>query len=306
MKHSKVNSSVFVSVPALAALKKKAAVVRIPQSKKQALTGIGSSRSPFKTKGMDFSEVRQYQAGDDIRQIDWRVTAKYGKPFTKLYTDEKQRQVILVCDFRSAMKFASSGDFKSVLVAKMAAFLAWASTFKGDTIRALIILPELIKVTPISSGDEGISSLLSELSSALDPFSVPADIISLEQIIKRLEAITPKGAFVFMFSDFHDITPEAVKKIGLLSKHADLSFIHIFDAMEEKMPAAVLPVTDMRKAYMIDMRDKKNRKVFSDSFTKIQDIVGQTVNAYHLGYLPVRTDEAYLDIIARYCEGRVK
>ena len=304
MKHSVVNSSVFVSKSALSALKKKAAFVGLPVSKKQSLIGSGASKSPFKTKGMDFSEVRQYHAGDDVRQIDWRVTAKYGKPFTKLYTDEKERQVVLVCDMRSSMKFASSGDFKSVLAAKMTAFLAWVSVAKGDTLRTLLVLPDMIKVMPMGKGEQTIALMLDELSESTNPFRLSPDIISFEQVLKRLDALTPKGASVFVLSDFHDITPDGIQRIGKMAVRSDVSFVHIFDAMEEKMPAALLPITDGKQAFMADMRDKTNRKVFEDSFTKIQSMIGDAVTRYQLGYLPIRTDEAYLDMIARYCEGR--
>ena len=304
MKHSAVNSSVFVSKSALVALKKKATFARLPIPKKQSLIGTGASKSPFKTKGMDFSEVRQYQAGDDVRQIDWRVTAKYGKPFTKLYTDEKERQVVLVCDMRSSMKFATSGDFKSVIAAKMTAFLAWVSATKGDTIRTILVLPDMIKVMPMGKGEQTIALMLDELSEASNPFYLSQDIVSLEQALKRLDAITPKGASVFVLSDFHDMTPDNIQQIGKLVMRSDVSFVHIFDAMEEKMPSALLPITDGKHAFMADMRDKTNRKVFEDSFTKIQSMIGDAVNRYKLGYLPVRTDEAYLDMIARYCEGK--
>lgn len=302
MKQPTLNSSVFVSVSALTALQKKATLVGLPKTKKQSVTGVGTSKSPFKTKGMDFSEVRQYQAGDDIRQIDWRVTAKYGKPFTKLYTDEKHRQIIVVCDIRSAMKFATQGDFKSVLSAKMATFLAWIAVSKGHTLRMLFVLPDMLRVSPVGAGTKAVSALLPELSEATNPLDTPEDLISLEQALNRLGALTSKGTSVFIFSDFHDITPDAVQRLGHLSKRADISLIHIFDTMEEKMPAAVLPVTDGKKAFVADMRDKTNRKLFADSFTKIQSVIGDAVNAYGLGYLPVRTDEAYIDIIMRYCE----
>ena len=304
MKQLEVNSSVFVSKSALTALKKRAVFVRLPLSKKQSIIGTGISKSPFKTKGMDFSEVRQYQAGDDVRQIDWRVTAKYGKPFTKLYTDEKERQVVLVCDMRSSMKFATSGDFKSVIAAKMTAFLAWVSATKGDTIRTILVLPDMIKVMPMGKGEQTIAVMLDELSEASNPFHLSQDIVSLEQALKRLNAITPKGASVFVLSDFHDVTPDNIQQIGKMVMRSDVSFVHIFDAMEEKMPAALLPITDGKQAVVADMRDKMNRKVFEDSFTKIQSMIGDAVNRYKLGYLPVRTDEAYLDMIARYCEGK--
>ncbi|MBR4926824.1 MAG: DUF58 domain-containing protein [Alphaproteobacteria bacterium] len=303
MTHKDFNSSVYVSAAGLAALQKRAMMLSLPQSKKQALSGSGATKSPFKTKGMDFSEVRQYQAGDDVRQIDWRVTAKYGKPFTKLYTDERQRQVVFVCDLRSTMKFASQGDFKSVLAAKITTFLAWVTFQKSDTMRTVFILPEALKISPTGRGIEAVKSMISELIEALNPLNVPIDLITLEQSLKRLDAITPKGALVFICSDFHDLTPTAVDFLEPIVKRADISFIHIFDVMEEKMPSVVLPVSDGQTAFIADMRDKKNRKVFADSFTKVQSLVADAVRRYGLGYLPIRTDEDYLDMIARYCEG---
>lgn len=303
MTNAGFNSSVYVSAAGLAALQKRAMMLKLPQSKKQTLSGSGATKSPFKTKGMDFTEVRQYQAGDDVRQIDWRVTAKYGKPFTKLYTDERQRQVIFVCDLRSAMKFASQGDFKSVLAAKITTFLAWVTYQKNDTMRMLFVLPEALKISPVGRGIEAVKSIITELEEALNPLNVPADLVTFEQSLKRLDAITPKGALVFICSDFHDLTPAGVDFLAPIAKRADVSFIHIFDVMEEKMPAAVLPVSDGQTAFIADMRDKKNRKVFADSFTKVQSLVADAVRRYGLGYLPVRTDEDYLDMVARYCEG---
>ena len=102
------------------------ALVHRERLKQANVTGkTGETPSLFKTKGMDFSEVRSYQAGDDIRQIDWRVTAKYGKPFTKLYVEEKEQRVFFLLDLRSVMQFATSGQFKSVIVARLFSYLSW-------------------------------------------------------------------------------------------------------------------------------------------------------------------------------------
>ena len=106
---------VYADLDHLLRLKKQALRFQLKETNRKAYTGQGYTKSPFKSKGLDFQEVRAYQPGDDIRQIDWRVTAKYGKPFTKLYTDEKERQVFLICDMRSRMKFASRGRFNRLL-----------------------------------------------------------------------------------------------------------------------------------------------------------------------------------------------
>ena len=303
MKNKTLNSSVFTSVQSLTALQKKASMTRIPRSNKQALSGVGSTKSPFKTKGMDFSEIRQYQAGDDIRQIDWRVTAKYGKPFTKLYTDEKQRPVFLLCDLRTSMKFATQGDFKSVIAAKITAFLAWLAESKGELIKSMLILPDGIRCLPPGQGKQTVLALIKELSIATNPVGLIPDLMTLEQATNKLGAFVGPGSLLFVCSDFHDLTPTTIQHFVRTSDKATLSFIHIFDKMEEKMPDLILPVTDGTHVMQVDMTDKKNRKLFTDSFMKTQRMLTDAANTYGFGYLSVRTDESYLAKIARYCEG---
>lgn len=303
MKQPQWNSSVFVSEAGLAALQKKSRDLMIQQSKKMVLSGAGYSQSPFKTKGMDFSEVRPYQMGDDARQIDWRVTAKHGKPFTKLYVDERQRQIVFVCDLRSCMKFASHGDFKSVIAAKMTVFLAWVAIHKHDPIRLVLMLPDMIKISPVVTGQEGVLSFIRDIVPALNPTVVPDDLISFNQMINKIGPIISKGNLVFLCSDFHDVTPDTYQHMSVLSKRADISLIHIFDMMEVQMPDELFPVTDGKRVFVADMRQSKNRKVFADSFTHIQSVVSDMVKQCRFGYLPVRTHESYLDRLAKYCIG---
>lgn len=303
MKQPQWNSSVFVSEAGLAALQKKSKDLIIQQSKKMSLSGSGYSQSPFKTKGMDFSEVRPYQMGDDARQIDWRVTAKYGKPFTKLYVDERQRQIVFICDLRSCMKFASHGDFKSVIAAKMTIFLAWIAVHKNDPIRLVLMLPDMIKISPIVTGQEGVLSLIRDIVPALNPTVVSEDLISFDQMIKKIGPVISKGNSVFLCSDFHDVTPNTYQHMSVLSKRADISLIHIFDKMESQMPNVLFPVTDGKRVFVADMRQSKYRKVFADSFTHIQSVVSDMVRQCRLGYLPIQTNESYLERLAKYCIG---
>ena len=95
---------VLLELPDLVSLKEQAESLVLPTNDKISLTGFGDKKSPFRSRGLDFQEVRVYQPGDDIRQIDWRVTAKYGEPFTKLYTEEKEQQIYLICDLRPNMQ----------------------------------------------------------------------------------------------------------------------------------------------------------------------------------------------------------
>ena len=123
---------VSLELPDLVSLKEHAESLFLPLNDKVSLSGFGNKKSPFRSRGLDFQEVRVYQPGDDIRQIDWRVTAKYGEPFTKLYSEEKEQQIYLVCDLRPNMQFASHGHFKSVVAVRLTALSAFMANKKKD------------------------------------------------------------------------------------------------------------------------------------------------------------------------------
>lgn len=305
MNEKKLNSSVFASVNSLIALQKKAKKGSTVTPQKQTLFGTGATKSPFKTKGMDFAEVRAYQAGDDTRQIDWRVTAKYGKPYTKLYIDEKERPVFFMCDLRSHMKFASHGDFKSVIAAKITTFLGWFCAAKGDSLQALVITPDTLKLTTSGKGKNIVLPLLKELSAASHPTALTPDVMTLDQALTRAVSMVSKGALVFICSDFHDFDLKGVKQCTKIANKGGVTFIHIFDEMEETLPAALLPLSDGYQATLVDMTDKKNRKVFDAAFASQQTFIKKTATTYGINYIPVRTDSDYLKTIAAFCEGRV-
>lgn len=305
MSEKKLNSSVFASVPGLIALQKKARKGANPTLQKQTLAGSGNTRSPFKTKGMDFAEVRAYQAGDDSRQIDWRVTAKYGKPYTKLYVDEKERPVFFVCDMRTAMKFASHGDFKSVACARITAFLGWYCAAKGDNLRALMLTPNALKLTATGKGKDVVLPILKELSRASNPTHLAPDEVTLEQALARAIPFVQKGALVFVCSDFHDLTEKCKRLLGKLSHAGTVTFVHIYDEMERQLPDAFIPASNGKDALIVDMTVKKNRTAYTATFDKQQGFIKKMAAAHQTSYLDIRTDSDYIKTIAAFCEGRI-
>lgn len=305
MSEKKLNSSVFASVSGLIALQKKARKGSMPRTQKQTLSGSGNTRSPFKTKGMDFAEVRAYQAGDDSRQIDWRVTAKYGKPYTKLYVDEKERPVFFLCDMRTAMKFASHGDFKSVVCAKIAAFLGWYCAAKGDSLRALILTPTALKLTAIGKGKDIVLPILKELSRASNPLHLASDEMTLEQAMARSLPFVQKGALVFVCSDFHDLTDACIPLVSKLANTGNLTFVHIYDEMEKELPNAFIPISNGTEAFMVDMTSKKNRSAYTAAFEKQQAFIKKVATTYGAACLEVTTRSDYIKTIILNAEGRL-
>ncbi len=294
-------SRVFADVNDLLAIKGKVRGLMLAATRKSALSGTGNTRSPFRTRGLDFQEVRAYQPGDDMRQIDWRVTAKYGKPFTKLYTDEKERDVFFVCDMRTSMKFASKGQFKSVAVARVAVFLSFLALKKNDRVGFMILRPGGVDVVAPEAGEKVIVSFARALSAASDPTEMTADKTPLLQALKNVGDYVKSGAIIFVLSDFVDFTPAVVKQFAMLSNKKTVSLIHIYDSIETDLPNGFYPVSDGETVLFLDAGIHK--KQYQSGFQKLEKSLIAATQKYQLGYLPLLTDDADLERVAAYVRG---
>lgn len=294
-KHSPVN----IRLNDLIELKKDAENFLLAQSGKKALTGFGSTYSPFKSRGLDFQEVRAYQPGDDIRQIDWHVTAKYGKPFTKLYTEEKERTVFFVVDLRSNMHFATHGDFKSVVAARLAAFMASMANQQQDKIGYLLLTDAGI----ISSGKpekDMLSPFLSDMISSKDKKTQAG---SWTQLLHLLTQLLPAGSFVFLFSDFYDWQSEHSDLLANISDKNTFLFVSIYDLLETKLPNDTLSFSDGENTVVISGDDNKTQKQFQKQWQQQQEYLQKISNKYEWGYLSLSTDIDYINALIHFCFG---
>ncbi|MBR6412889.1 MAG: DUF58 domain-containing protein [Alphaproteobacteria bacterium] len=292
-------SPVSVDELSLRALRLQTHAVVIEDSKKQAYSNTGTSNSPFRTRGLDFQEIRAYQPGDDVRQIDWRTTAKHGKPFTKLYTDEKERPVYFICDMRSRMKFASHGDFKSVVAARMTTFLAWLVEKKKDRIGSVILMPDQLKCVDLK-GNRGVNGLIADLVAAGTPDPGQPDQTTLEQAFMSLARGAKNGAMIFICSDFSDLTPESLQVLSRLSTRRTLALIHIYDEMEAQMPYGFWNMTDGNQTASVDMTNRSVRESFEKPFAENLAKLKETIEHNGWGYLSVKTTDNYLEKLMSY------
>lgn len=303
MKKAHTPNPAFADLQALLDIKKQVHVLKLASTRALTYHGFGEMRSPFKTKGLDFQEVRSYQPGDDIRQIDWRITAKHNKPFTKLYTDEKERQVFFLVDMRTCMKFASKGVFKSVLAAQATAFLAFAAENKNDKIGFVVMGAHLIETSLALKGREPVISLLQSLSTASDPQQMPPDETSLTQGLLQLEQAVRRGALVFILSDFSDLTEKATDVIRRLAQYNVCSLIHIYDELETKLPIGYLPITNGDETRFLDTSNTSFNTQYTASFVQLKEHLSKLVQTYQVGYLPLDTQAPVFKVIAAYCQG---
>ncbi len=286
-------NAVFSSLKELIALRADASIVGLHVDKKNSSFITGIQRSFFKTKGMNFEEVRPYQQGDDSRQIDWRVTAKHGKPFTKVYVDDTIHQVYLITDLQNQMFFASRGDFKSVVAARVNALISWIALNQKGILNQTLIVQQGIKSFKPIQVEENLTSFFKQLLKLM-PRKNQSQSDFLLQSIQNEQKQLKKGSLLFIISDFSDVTPDLVQEIKKVGAHHSVILIHIFDLMEEKLPSGILPFTDGISDFSIDTRSARVRKIFETDFKNRQNIIKEAAKKAHAVYLSLQTDENYI------------
>ena len=199
----------------------------------------GGHRSRFRGRGMDFDEVRIYQPGDDVRSIDWRVTAKTQTPHTKIFREERERPVLVVSDLRGPMFFGSQ-RLKSVLACEVSAALAWAGLNANDRVGGLVFGAQQQSRRKIPSQPScRISSLFMSCRILVSNFCEPApDQLSLAHILEEARRFALPGTTIFIVSDFHDFNEDCERHLFELARHGNLNFCHIFDSIEIELPDA--------------------------------------------------------------------
>lgn len=202
---------------------------------------LGNSASRFRGRGMEFEEVRRYQPGDDIRTIDWKVSARAQGTYTKLFCEERERPCHIIVDQRSSLFFGSTIQFKSVLAAEIAAAIGWAALAGGDRVGGQVLGEFVERDTRAKRSKHAVLSLIHDIHQLnhqlLEPNqSQRSPDLSLANSLIECQRITRPGTALFVISDFYDFDAAAAKALSNLSKHADISLLHICDPLEERLP----------------------------------------------------------------------
>lgn len=275
---------VYVSMDELVALQ--AADLRLDlRGKRKALTAIaGQHRSSFRGRGIDFDEVRIYQPGDDVRNIDWRVTARTGRTHTKLFREERERPVYLVVDQRESMFFGTQKAFKSVVAARTAALLAWASRTHGDRIGGFLFNDSDVQEIRPKEGKKGIQTffrLLIQFNQSLDGQGNGKEFSrqSITQALSGLNQVVRPGSLIFLISDFQHYDDITQQHLTLCSRHNDMIAIQIQDLMERQLPPpGAYGFTDGIHSVRIDTSARTLRKDYALRYverqTRLRDQLG--------------------------------
>lgn len=259
-------SAIETSIKELIQLQLRARQLKL-QKPRQVLSSVaGLHQSRFRGRGMDYLESRRYQVGDDVRNIDWRITARTGDTYTKLYHEERERPVMLLLDLYPGMYFGTRKTFKSAQAIRAAALIAWATLHRGDHIGALISTTEHHELPP-RGGKRTVLKLINHLakasrSSHKKRLDTQADW--LEPALVRLQQVVKPGSMIILLSDFYHLSEQSKRLLTKLRQHNDILAIQFTDPLETALlPAGNYPVTDGLMTGIINTFSKKGKNEYS-------------------------------------------
>ncbi len=289
------DTPVSIDLPGLIALRHRLTGSVVPPPARLA-AGEGPYRSRFRGRGMEFAEVRAYQAGDDVRSIDWRVTARRGKVHTKLFHEEQERPVLLAIDYRRPMFFATRGCFKAVQVSRLAALLAWQALDRGDRIGAFIFSEQRHQELRPKSGKAAVLQLLRQLVEdpawQRPPHRPFEPRQSLAATLQRLHRVARPGSLILLLSDFARWDQAVEKQLTLLGRHCELGLMHCYDPLEKELPAAGMyrvsnGAADLTIATDRPAAQQRYRQSFAEHCQRLENFARQ----HRCRYLRLQTDD---------------
>lgn len=260
----------------------------------------GGHKSRFRGRGMDFDQVRIYQPGDDVRSIDWRVTARTQVPHTKIFSEERERPILVISDLRSPMFFGSQ-RLKSVVACEISAALAWAGLAANDRAGGLVFGPQQqADIKPRRSHHAVLQFIhrLHEYSAQL--IEPQVDRYSLADILEESRQFILPGSTIFIVSDFHDLDNSCERHLFELARHGNLNFCHVYDDIETELPPPSLyAVTDGQQQTLLDSSNNQLRQRFVDLFSQRSQHLRKLSEQLSAGLLLFNSADQVMSVLAR-------
>ena len=261
----------------------KTRLIDLKASRNQQSRMSGNYLSRSKGRGMEFDEVRHYQHGDDIRAIDWRVTARTGKTHTKLYREEIERPVLIATDLSTSMLFGSQLLCKSVQAAHIAALVAWHAKARGDRLGGMVFNETSHQECKPRSRKQGVLHYLHHLEAMhAQSYKEQANlaehdfIAAFAQNCQRLRQLAKPGSLVYLITDGHAIGSESVRHLSQLSRHCELIVCLITDPLEVALPSSAqrlnVAMTDGNQRQQVTLGDQQAAQTYHD---KVNDLMAE-------------------------------
>ena len=263
----------------------------------------GEYHTAFKGRGMAFSEVREYQAGDDIRTIDWNVTARFNNPFVKIFEEEREMTVILMIDVSGSKNFGTQNQMKQELVTELSAVLAFSAIQNNDKIGVIFFSDKVEKFIPPKKGKSHILRIIRELI-AFEPQNKGTDI---GEALRYFNNVIKKRSVCFVISDFIAEGFDAQLKIA--NKKHDVVSIRIHDPREEELPnVGIIQMIDAETNQIkwIDTSNKNVRDSYHKNYINTEKTINQLFKSSGVDTIQLRTDKDYIKPLIHFFKRRGK
>lgn len=263
----------------------------------------GEYKAAFRGRGMEFEEVRDYNPGDDIRSIDWNVTARMDKPFVKVFREERERSLMLIMDLSSSLNFGSQKETKKERLTEIAAVLAHAATKENDKVGLLLFSDCVERFIPPKKGRAHVWKIVQEVLS----YEPKGKETNLEGVIQFLSQVLHRKTICFLLSDF--LFDKGLEKIKTFSLRHDLVSMVLNDQLEDKlMPSALVNFKDLESGLTktFDLSNFSFRRAFDRKQVERKKNLKKFFDSYRIDSLFLRTDEDYIDPLMKFFKLREK
>jgi uncharacterized protein (DUF58 family) len=254
----------------------------------------GMRRARQRGRGVEFDEVRAYAAGDDVRAIDWRVTARSGTPHTKLFHEDREQPILVAIDQRASMKFGSRQCFKSVMAAHVGCLALWSGLQAGERVGGAVMGDEGMSDTRPKRSQHAVLNIIRDLVREGTPQATnPAERRSIADLISQLERIARPGTRLFVISDFHDLLDgDHLAPLRRLARKTQVVAISVSDALEAELPqAGYYAVTDGEHHSQLDTGISGIAASYAAEYQKHQALISRRLRELRIPLLAISTDE---------------
>jgi uncharacterized protein (DUF58 family) len=261
----------------------------------------GEYNTAFKGRGMTFSEVRPYQYGDDIRQIDWNVTARTGDPYIKIFEEEREQTLILMLDISSSGKFGSIDQRKIDLATEMSAVLAFSAIKNNDKVGLILFSDQIEKVVYPRKGKSHVLRLIREIYHT----QAAGKKTDIRQALQYANKILNRRSIIILISDFQ--SPDFDKQLRITHRKHDLVNILVRDPLEEELPdLGIIPFVDSESGiiYRIDTSSKITTEAFKQRKLQKQNTLKERFTKLGIDTIHVDTNKSYIEPLMNFFKRR--
>ena len=290
---------IHLTATELIALKPRCNALSLPMHRPSVSALAGAYRSRFRGRGVDFIESRNYLPGDDIRNMDWRVTARTGKPHTKIFQEERERPVLVMVDASPSLYFGTRKCLKSVAAGQLAAAIAWAAVRRGDRIGAFLFASRQTRELRPAGGRRGAMRVIQGLVDWLNPEAAQPGHAFLSQSLERVRHAVRPGSLVIVISDFFNLDEQSHRHLSRLRQHNDVIGCQVMDPAEQFLPVGRFPISDGGHSALLDTHRPTPRSQFERMSEEHEKIPRRMFQRHKCGWMVLKTTDDPVEVLGR-------